>query len=192
MQIQNLCCCISDIYFPREFKFKIFLKTFTFRLPSRQILSYTDDFNPWYKIFLISIYRWKGPKKVGDVKINLCFVAIVNKENKIPGEIHWHSLKVFKTRMAMQKVVLHLIIYNYRQLQKAVIYNIIIITCQCLQVFTVFCIFNQPHSSSMCCSCKKHKHCHWDIDPQNMTNINLKTCIETLSTIYSYSTTFLF
>jgi hypothetical protein len=44
----------------------------------------------------------------------------------------------------------------------------------------------------MCCSCKKHKHCHWDIDPQNMTNINLKTCIETLSTIYSYSTTLLF
>jgi hypothetical protein len=24
---------------------------------------------------------------VGDVKINLCFVAIVNKEKKIPGEI---------------------------------------------------------------------------------------------------------
>ena len=122
--------------------------------------------------------------------INLCFVAIVNKAIFFPGDIHWHPLKVFKSHVAMQKVILHLE-GNSRKLYTG-IYNIIIVICQCLQVFTVFCICNQPHSSSILCSYKKHKHCHWDNDPQHMTNINLKTCIETLSTIYSYSTTVLF
>ena len=51
--------------------------------------------------------------------INLCFVAIVNKDIFFQGEMHWHPLKVFKGHMAMQKVILHLVIY-IRQLQKAV------------------------------------------------------------------------
>jgi hypothetical protein len=33
------------------------------------LLSYTDHINRWYKMFLISIYQWKGPKNVGDVTI---------------------------------------------------------------------------------------------------------------------------
>ena len=67
-------------------------------------------------MFLISIYQWKGPKNVGDVKktltfINLCFVTIENKDIFIQGEIHWHSLQVFRGHMAMQKVIFHLVIY---------------------------------------------------------------------------------
>ena len=52
--------------------------------------------------------------------INLCFVAIVNKELFLPGEqIHWHPLQVFKSHMAMQKVILHLVIYNYKATPKS-------------------------------------------------------------------------
>ena len=133
---------------------------------------------------------------MGDVKktltfINLCFVAIVNKDIFFQGEIHWHPLKVFKSHMAMQKVILQLVIY-IRQLQKAVYLQYHYRYLSMSSGLHCVLLFNQPHSSSILCSYKKHKHCHWDIDPQHMTNINLKTCIETLSTIYSYSTTFLF
>ena len=58
--------------------------------------------------------------------INLCFVTIVNKDIFFPGEIHWHPLKVFKSHMAMQKVILHLVIYNYKATPKS-----------CIPVFTI-------------------------------------------------------
>ena len=90
----------------------------------------------------------------------------------------------------MQKVILHLVIY-IRQLQKAVYlqYHYRYLSMPSgLHCFLYFKSTSQFLNSLFLQEAQTLS----DSDPQNMTNINLKTCIETLSTIDSYSTTFLF
>jgi len=84
----------------------------------------TDDIKCFLSQFINGKDRRRWVMWKSLTLFNLCFVAIVNKDILFPGEIHWHPLKVFKSHMAMQKVVLHLVIYNYKATSKSYIFTI--------------------------------------------------------------------